>query len=437
MSSFSKGRAELAAFRFVTLLLLVLVCWGKADAQTPGPSADVIPGNLWKLAKPGGDTVIIPNLFGWPFAGSAVTYPQNDAPSGTAVELYAAPHYFPAAGAPPTGQVLLTVLLKFRNASTVHFSGNLQFAMNVPTSYPSMPGIVYAFTYDSGASPRWSTTGIQGIIAGPLQGSGASAYQPMTFVVPYPVLSSTHYVNFAFVSVPSWTGDFAGFPGSTWQQQWNNAHVDDVFAGTMPVSDATLPSGGQALDVHYAAHSSGFNCPDCGGAQGGIQFKAYAPSLSNASAVYLKYYIKFPVGFDWGLEGKLPGLLGGSTWWARLEWHSAKGTVHCPGSTCGGGLVITNPCTTSEIDVGRGTWSFSADGKWHSVKEYVNTAGNGTVTVWYDGTQAVTTTLACTNNGTVGGIIFQTFYGGNATKWGPSVPTDVYFGGVETSTSPI
>ena len=380
--------------------------------------------------------MVIPNLFGRPFYGSALTYPKNNAPSSASVEVYASPRSFPGTGVPPTGTVLISVLLKFWNASTVKFSGNLQFAMNVPTSYPSTPGIVYEYTYDSGASSKWSATGIQGTIAGPVQGWGSSAYQPMTFVVPYPVLSSTHYVNFAFVSVPSWTGDFTGFPGDTWSAQWN-AQVDDVFAGTAPVLDSTLPTGGEALDVHYAAHSSGFSCADCNGAQGGIQFTAAAPGLGGVSALYLKYYIKFPVGFDWGLEGKLPGLLGGSLWWARLEWHSAKGTVHCPGSTCGGGVVITNPCTTREADVGRGTWSFSADGAWHSVEEYVNTAGSGTVTVWYDGKQAVSTTLACTNNGSVGGIIFQTFYGGDATEWGPSVPTDVYFGGVETSKSPM
>jgi hypothetical protein len=99
---------------------------------------------------------------------------------------------------------------------------------------------------------------------------------------------------------------------------------------------------------------------------------------------------------------------------------------------------MTNPCTTGEVDVGRERWRFSADGAWHSVEEYVSTAGSGTVTVRYDGKRAVTTTLARTNNGTVGGVIFQTFYVGDATKWGPSVATaDVSYmrSGAETPKS--
>src|ERR1700683_5620404 len=62
-----------------------------------------------------------------------------------------------------------------------------------------------------------------------------------------------------------------------------------------------------------------------------------------------------------------------------------NGNHALPGVTCGGGIVVTNSCSTSEYDSGRGTWTFSADGKWHTIEEYVNSAGNGTVTIWYDG----------------------------------------------------
>ncbi|HEY0797862.1 MAG TPA: hypothetical protein VGD50_01860 [Candidatus Baltobacteraceae bacterium] len=236
----------------------------------------------------------------------------------------------------------------------------------------------------------------------------------------------------------SWRGDFTGFPDGAWAGSWD-AEVSQLFAGTGPVQDATLPGGGDALDVHYAAHSSGFSCSDCGGAQGGIEFEALSlPSIPlNANALYLEYYIKFPVGFDWGLEGKLPGLQGANGWEARVEWHSATGTTHCPGATCGGGVLIDNACTGSELPVGRGSWTFAADGQWHSVQEYVNTNGSGTVTLWYDGKQAVTTNLECSNNQPVNALFFQSFYGGDSAKYGPSKATDIYFGGVQTSTAMI
>jgi hypothetical protein len=230
---------------------------------------------------------------------------------------------------------------------------------------------------------------------------------------------------------------------------WDSFSVVSYPGHANPVADPTLPGGGDALQVLYDAGSSGFSCPDCGTAVGGLQFAGFASSLNNAPALYMQYQVKFPAGFDWGLIGKLPGLMGGTStscatastsctgaWSTRMEWHSATGTVHCTGTTCGGDLYRNTSCSSAS-EVGRGSFSFTADGKWHSIEQYVNTAGLGTITIWYDGKQVIQTTIGCAASEPVGGILFQTFYGGDAKSYGPSVPTSIDFGGAKTSLSKI
>lgn len=445
---FADVRKALAAsgFTLISVVFAAAVC-----AQEPTSPA----------ANPDGASVAFarfPNDSG-AFSGVLV-YPKNDAAPGRLVVAQGAPAgLFPLKfdGTPPAGTALYAVSLAFApgtaaKSTAVHFRGALQFTLDVPASYVQTPQSFLVYPYDSGASSKWLAP-TKGILAGPLVGSGSSAYQRVRFTVAFPTLDDADEIAFVFTSAPlpptSWSGDFADFPNDTWQTAWK------IVAHTIPAgysnaqSDPSLPQHGVSLHVHYDAHSSGFSCPFCGYAYGGAQFDAFAPALATgATSLYLKYYLKFPTSFDWGIEGKLPGLFGGASsscstskphcpgaWSARLEWHTATGTGRCSGLTCGAEIYLDNGCGDTQIDVGRGNWNFSADGNWHSIEQLVDTSGQGTVTVWYDGQQAAQTAIGCPQNSPVAGVFFQTFYGGNAAKYGPDVPTDAYFGGFQTSTS--
>ena len=81
------------------------------------------------------------------------------------------------------------------------------------------------------------------------------------------------------------------------------------------VSDTSAPGDGQALRVLYGQGSSANTCGDCpnpGGGQFYTSFTAMGQSsLAAAPVLYLRYYVKFPAGFDFSRGGKLPGLYGG------------------------------------------------------------------------------------------------------------------------------
>jgi hypothetical protein len=439
-------------FTLVFVAVGAAVCaQGVAPTPTGGPLTADPDGGSVAFARLPNDTST--------FSGMLV-YPKNDAQPGQLIIAKGGPAALVATkfeGPLPTGTLLYDLSLAFATASpvkqtAVHFRGALQFTINIPASYVQTAQSFWVYPYDSGASPKWLGPA-KGTLVGAIQGSGPSAFQQVRFSVSFPALDAADTVAFLFASAQppktAWSGDFTGFPGEVWQRAWK------IVLHTIPAgysnaqSDPSLPVAGTSLHVHYDAHSSGFSCPFCGYAYGGLQFDAFAPGLSTRPAtLYLKYYVKFPAGFDWGIEGKLPGLFGGASsscstsgthctgaWSTRLEWHTGKGTGRCDGAACGGEIYLDNGCGDTQIDVGRGNWSFAADGNWHSIEQFVDTSGQGTVTIWYDGDQVAQTAIGCPDNSPVAGIFFQTFYGGNAAKYGPDVPTDSYFGGFQTSTS--
>ncbi|HEY0798986.1 MAG TPA: hypothetical protein VGD50_07535 [Candidatus Baltobacteraceae bacterium] len=444
-------RTALAGSVLMTLLLLAA---HSAYAQTaPSPQS-------LTAANPAGGSVAFSRFPDDTTAFSGVfVYPKNNAAAGTTVLVQGGPPSITPlvlASPMPPGAVLYVLRVQFPTvlptAQTVRFRGNLEFTLDVPATYIQTPQLFSMSPYDSSASPPWFKP-IRGTPIDALFGSGRDAFQHVHFSVRLPTLSSNDTVAFVFTATPqpltAWSGDFTGFPGQEWQSAWKVVLHTILPGYSNAQSDPALPQPGMSLHAHYDAHSSGFSCPYCGYAYGGLQFDAYAPAhLANPAAVYLRYYLKFPTGFDWGIEGKLPGLFGGTSsscstgsshcpgaWSTRLEWHTGKGTGRCAGATCGGEIFLDNGCSDTQIDVGRGNWNFLADGAWHSVEEYVNTASLGTVTVWYDGKQVATTPLGCSINDPVAGLLFQTFYGGNAAKYGPDIPTDTYFGGFQTSAS--
>ncbi|MBE1460991.1 polysaccharide lyase [Kibdelosporangium phytohabitans] len=77
-----------------------------------------------------------------------------------------------------------------------------------------------------------------------------------------------------------------------------------------------MKASGATLDVKYGKDSSAPSCTNCP-TSGGGQFdqdlgQAGRSDPRNATTLYLRYRVRFPANFDWGLGGKLPGLYGGN-----------------------------------------------------------------------------------------------------------------------------
>jgi hypothetical protein len=257
---------------------------------------------------------------------------------------------------------------------------------------------------------------------------------------------------------PAWRGQFTGYGTSGWEHSWG--YLSDGSFGQAQldvVRDASVPGGGQVLRVLYGEGSSANSCTDCphpGGAQFYTSFDTIGqPGLSTAPVLYLRYYLKFPGGFDFGRGGKLPGLYGGSIgaesggnhgdgFSTRYMWrdHHVSGSVHrCSSSAPCAEVYLYAPDLGREYgrDLG-GQWQWQADGNWHMVEQRVDRA-TGDIPVWYDGTEVLNEPGALTGSAGIpfAGVMFSTFFGGHDTSWGPSKAEYAYFTDFAVSTTYI
>jgi hypothetical protein len=230
------------------------------------------------------------------------------------------------------------------------------------------------------------------------------------------------------------------------------------------VPDPSAPGGGEALQVRYGKGSSANSCTDCAEPGGGQFYTSFAlagqPALAAASVLYLRYYVKFPAGFDFGRGGKLPGLYGGppgeasgghhgQAFSTRYMWrdHPVAGSLrNCSSAVACAEVYLYTPQLSPGygLDIG-GAWNWQGDGRWHMIEQRVDRA-SGDVTVWYDGTQVLSASGvlggAVKGAGAAGGVpfsgvLFSTFFGGHDTSWGPSKDEAAYFADFAVSTAPI
>src|SRR5436305_8175631 len=114
----------------------------------------------------------------------------------------------------------------------------------------------------------------------------------------------------------TWTGTFDGFPGAAWAAAWGQSPEKAWGLGgdLTAVGDPTSPRGA-VLDARYGTHSSAHSCTSCPATGGGEFYTRFTgmghPEWATAAALDLKYFVRFPSGFDFGKGGKLPGLYGG------------------------------------------------------------------------------------------------------------------------------
>ncbi|MGZ4618441.1 MAG: polysaccharide lyase [Frankiaceae bacterium] len=188
---------------------------------------------------------------------------------------------------------------------------------------------------------------------------------------------------------------------------------------------------GPLLTVDYPAGSSSNAARrEDGTPPGGAQVYLRMSS-GPVDTLHLRYYVRFPAGFDFVRGGKLPGLYGGD--------GASGGQV--PDGTDGfstrymwraGGLgEVYAYLPTSKhygTSLGRGAWTWRT-GRWTCIEQAVvlNTPGrdDGQITVWVDGDQVLHEDgllFRTVPDLRIEGVFFSTFFGGNDETW--STPRD-------------
>lgn len=190
------------------------------------------------------------------------------------------------------------------------------------------------------------------------------------------------------------------------------------------------PSGdkrfSQRLQVKYPANSaSQLSSNDDKTVSGGAQVYL-SWTTGPVEEAYLKYYVRFPAGFDFVKGGKMPGLFGGTVTSGQHIPDGANGfSTRYMWRAKGAGEVYAYLPTSKEhgTSLGRGDWTFPT-GRWIRVEQRVklNTVGksDGQIQVWMDGVQVASHTglkFRTTSKLKIEGIFFSTFFGGSDSSW--------------------
>ncbi|KAG9063000.1 hypothetical protein KI688_004600 [Linnemannia hyalina] len=221
------------------------------------------------------------------------------------------------------------------------------------------------------------------------------------------------------------------------------------------VSDPFPAATTNSTTVLQLTYPKGSYAPSIGPVMGGAQF--YAKPFGDTtpfSKMLISYDVAFPVGFDWVLAGKLPGIYGGT------PYDGCSGGVQSTGANCltmrmmwrqnGVGEVYAyvpaDPksafCKDSQVlcndqygkSIGRGQIFFQP-GVWtrlDMVMELNEPAGNsnGTLEVYQNGNLVVQmNNIPYRSSGMVGfqGLLFSSFFGGSDPTYATPVDTQVYF----------
>lgn len=161
--------------------------------------------------------------------------------------------------------------------------------------------------------------------------------------------------------------------------------------------------------------------------EGGAGFYSRFDELAGAERACLRYKVRFEPGFDFVKGGKLPGLFGGTSpsggeeatgtngFSMRFMWReNGKGELY---------EYVANMDEKYGQSVGRGEWSFPT-GRWVTVEQEIilNDPGrdNGIARVWIDGKPQLEQkgiVYRTTDEVTIDGLMFSTFFGGNGKEW--------------------
>ncbi|MGW1870885.1 polysaccharide lyase [Streptomyces mauvecolor] len=263
------------------------------------------------------------------------------------------------------------------------------------------------------------------------------------------VLASLSTASATSAPSATWTGEFTGYNSAAWQKSWGVAPKGAWGqADLKKVADSTAPGDGSALQVTYGKGSSSNSCTNCS-TKGGGQFytdltKLGRSDLAKSATLDLKYSLKFPIGFDFGQGGKLPGLYGGVIGQESGGTHgNGWSTRYMFRAKCypnDGELYLYTPTNSGPtgygVDLGVGNWQWTADNHWHTAEQFVNRA-TGDITVWFDGKQVLAAKHAASGISKIpfGGVFFSTFFGGHDTSWGPKKTESAQFANFSLSSA--
>jgi len=168
---------------------------------------------------------------------------------------------------------------------------------------------------------------------------------------------------------------------------------------------------------------------------GGAGFKA-AVLAEGRTCAFLAYVIRFPEGFDFVKGGKLPGLFGGK---GNSGWHVPTGydgfsTRYMWGRDGFGQVYAYTPESVKHgTALLRRQFRF-VPGRWHVIQQQIilNEPGkkNGIVRVWLDGKfrgEETNLRFRDTEQLTIDGIFFDTFFGGGDPSWATPMDTHIDF----------
>ncbi|MHB0774505.1 polysaccharide lyase [Halomonas sp. WWR20] len=161
--------------------------------------------------------------------------------------------------------------------------------------------------------------------------------------------------------------------------------------------------------------------------KGGAGFYARVGQLQGAEHACLRYKVRFQPGFDFVKGGKLPGLYGGQAPSGGDEVTGSNGfSMRFMWRKEGQGELyeyIVNKDGKYGKSVGRGKWIFPT-GRWVSIEQEIilNDPGqdNGIARVWIDGEPQFEQhgiIYRTTQDVTIDGLMFSTFFGGNGKGW--------------------
>ncbi|MFI8992503.1 polysaccharide lyase [Streptomyces sp. NPDC053542] len=218
---------------------------------------------------------------------------------------------------------------------------------------------------------------------------------------------------------------------------WDTAAVARFFGprlrpredGSFGLDRAALrhhPVYGPVLRVRYPARSASPTVARrYGRPEGGAQL--YLPLRSGPTdSLHLRYYLRFPKGFDFVKGGKLPGLYGGSVTGGRRIPDGENGlSTRYMWRRKGRGEVYAYLPTSVEhgTSLGRGKWKWPT-GRWTCVEQAVrlNTPDedNGSVEVFLDGRRVLREDelkFRTSEKLQIEGVFFSTFFGGSDPSW--------------------
>ena len=184
------------------------------------------------------------------------------------------------------------------------------------------------------------------------------------------------------------------------------------------------------LRIHYPEGTSSPGDTEDGGAG----FYSNPKGLKGAEQACLTYQVRFEPGFNFVKGGKLPGLFGGEApsggekvdgengFSMRFMWREAgQGELY---------EYVVNKDQEYGASVGRGLWSFPT-GEWVTIEQelVLNTPGekDGLARVWINGVPVLeqgNIVYRTTDELTIDGLMFSTFFGGNGKDW--RTPRDQY-----------